>query len=362
MESSSTNPDDDCTEDSTWTDVFETYHGIEAPKPHLEFVENLIDLLLLDPRFNILVLPDYLEKQIYRSVIYMLLETLMSSVWNLNGLRLLHHEIELELIYDNIPISISNLETVDIRAIESLIDELLKDNTINIAWLPDSIEKSLYTTILFLIFTVIEVIASSIEINLIGHALRLSFGPNGEGFEKLHEKFKSTLSNAQSPSSRSQAWRSTTTKETPAKRIQLIEEIAEKAIEDGKREREKQINSDEQQTGYSYMPYVAEKALYVTIYSMILCVVEEVFDSMHVRILGDLVLLKLVPAYDESDNKLVIAQKIKEEEKVVKVVKNIVVVVGYKEKHLLFALLTGFILNFICVIYYFETIIFYYCP
>ena len=349
---------------NTWTDVFETYHGSQPPKPHIEFVESLIDLLLADPRFNILVLPDAIEKQIYRSVIYMLLETLMSAVWNLNGLKLLHHEIELELIYDNIPIFIKNLETIDVGAIESLVDDLLADTSINIAWLPDSIEKTLYTTILLLIFTVLEVIAGSVEVTIIGHALKLSFGPNGDGFQKLHEKFKSTLRNAESVSSRSHAWRTTTAKETPTERTQLIEEMVDKAMKNAKGsnggiETGKDDNKNKEGS-FSFMPQLAEKALYVTIYSMILCVVEEIFDSMSIRILGDIVLLKLVPASDDndecSDNKMVAQQMRKDD----MIVKNIIV--GYSGYHMCVAVFVGFGLNLVCITYFLDAIVFYYCP
>jgi len=369
-------------DETTWTDVFETYHGTQPPKPHMEFVENLIDLLLADPRFNILVLPDAIEKQIYRSVIYMLLETLMSAVWNLNGVKFLHHEIELELIYDNMPIFINNLETIDIGAIESLIDDLLKDTSINISWLPDSIEKTLYTTILFLIFTVLEVIASSVEITLIGHALKLSFGPNGDGFQKLHEKFKSTLRNAQSLSKlRSHAWRYSTTaskKETPTERTKLIEEMVDKAMKNssGINSGKEAVNSNgknksgqddrsQQQGSFSYMPLLAERTLYITIYTMILCVIEELLDSMSIRLLGDLVLLKLVPASGNndidddarSDNKIVATQEIRKDDAVVKNVR-----IGYSEWHLLTAVFVGFGLNLVCITYFLDAIVFYYCP
>lgn len=339
----------------TWSDVFETYHGIEAPKPHLEFVDQLIDLLLADPRFNIVVLPDALEKQIYRSVIYLLLETLMSLVWHLNGLKFLHHEIELELIYDNIPISISNLETVDVTAIEKLVDELLKDNEMNIAWLPDSIEKSLYVTVLFLIFTVIEVVASSIEVTLIGHALKLSFGPNGEGFQKLHEKFKATLRNASSSGSRSQAWRSTVAAETPAERAHLINEMVDKAMNRSKTD--PTLQGQQQGQGLSFIPQVAEKALYVTIYSMILCVVEEVFDSTSIRLLGDIILLKLVPASDDDSDNKIIAKKDE-----IRFDNSIAQSSGYSGWYVSGAFILGFMLNFVCVAYFFEKLVLLYCP
>ena len=98
---------------------------------------------------------------------------------------------------------------------------------------------------------------------------------------------------------------------------------------------------------------------------MILCVIEELLDSMSIRLLGDLVLLKLVPVSDNnndgedarSDNKIVATQEIRKDDAVVKNV-----LIGYSEWHLLTALLVGFGLNLVCITYFLDAIVFYYCP
>jgi len=73
--------------------------------------------------------------------------------------------------------------------INEFVDELLKDENINIKYLPDYVEKQLYRNIFTIAVGVLDKILNTTELNMIGHQIKLSIEPQ----HKLNEKNKTNV-------------------------------------------------------------------------------------------------------------------------------------------------------------------------
>lgn len=166
-----------------------SYKGSLPPKPRVVFIERIVELLLKDPEFNIKRLPDSIEKNVYNFVVYIIFDNIVNGVWGLNHVSFLGHITEMEMVYCHLPDQLPmGLEKLDKVAISKLVDAIMKKKLLNLTWLPDAIEKKLYYCILLITFTILEILASSMVINIVGHAFRLKFGPNGKGYANVEGK------------------------------------------------------------------------------------------------------------------------------------------------------------------------------
>jgi len=75
---------------------------------------------------------------------------------------------------------------IDRKGIEDLVDELLQDESVNVAWLPDEIEREVYIAVIGLVLGIFEEVIQSLTINLYGHTITCkvshlaSVGEDGE--------------------------------------------------------------------------------------------------------------------------------------------------------------------------------------
>ena len=60
---------------------------------------------------------------------------------------------------------------IDRKGIEDLVDDLLKDESVNVAWLPDEIEREVYIAVIGLVLGIFEEVIQSLTINLYGHTI-----------------------------------------------------------------------------------------------------------------------------------------------------------------------------------------------
>ena len=60
---------------------------------------------------------------------------------------------------------------IDRKGIEDLVDDLLKDESVNVDWLPDEIEREVYIAVIGLVLGIFEEVIQSLTINLYGHTI-----------------------------------------------------------------------------------------------------------------------------------------------------------------------------------------------
>lgn len=72
-------------------------------------------------------------------------------------------------------------------AISRFVDELLADPNINIYYMPDSIEKALYTNILKIVLSLVQKSLNHTNLDIIGHEFKMSMRPTEETMKQDEE-------------------------------------------------------------------------------------------------------------------------------------------------------------------------------
>ncbi len=232
-----------------------------------ELVEQYISLILSDTDMNIRELPDRLERQIYSFAIQMALDACVRAVYGgLHNMKLLGHRLEVELIPGTEPLSLSLPigGRIDRRALQDIVQVLLDEKMVNISWLPDRVESRIYFNVLLLIFSVIQSFLGATKLDIVGHTLEVSFAANGSGFRRLREDLKGGSGG----------------------RGGVSEEILNKLVDE--------LLADDSRN-LSMLADSIERSVFKTLYALILCVVREIADGLALSVLGDRLLVKLVP-------------------------------------------------------------------
>lgn len=139
-----------------------------------EDIDDLVDEILKDPSINISTLPDYLERQIYRSTIRLTLASLYDALGCAHGTELFGHEVlltrERTLTKAAKERSLAMMRgDVDEKILEDVADRLLANKAINQALIPDAIERKLYLNCLKLVFRILDLFAANFRLTICGH-------------------------------------------------------------------------------------------------------------------------------------------------------------------------------------------------
>lgn len=222
----------------------------------------LVEKILALPYYKIDILPESAVASAYKFVIQLIVELIYGAVWNLNGIEFFGHHLELEFHHEKISPelinTLSNMDPVNRKALSEMVDILLENEKLNISWLPDKLEKQLYLNVLVVLFSTIEVVSESLQLNLLGHVLKLDFCGNGKGYERLSTKGNSMVSEAHVD--------------------KMIDELLAQPEYNNK-----------------YIPDYMERSLYKSLYILILCAIQELFADLDLNILDDVFYIKLRP-------------------------------------------------------------------
>jgi len=152
------------------TDVDPSTKLTEPPSINEEQVDAYVKQILRNKNLNVRFLPDQLEGEIYKFAIQEALGKCIKTVYTLNGVEFLGHHLRLKFQKgkDWVPPIVDDSK-VDREAIRVIIKKLLKNSDINMSLLLDAIEEELYVNIISMLFIVIQVFLSSIEVEVIGH-------------------------------------------------------------------------------------------------------------------------------------------------------------------------------------------------
>jgi hypothetical protein len=230
----------------------------KAPKPRKDQIEAYVDAILRDPSMNLPGLPDKIEKKIYTIGISLALTACLKVIFSANGKNVLGHHIELEVLKGPVPAPPSRCKGGELAKIEKLVDELLKEEMINISWLPDKYEKPLYVNVIVAILTVMESFFAAARMDFLGQVLTVNLSPADDSLQQLAEK------------------------------IIMVRRVSEEVLE-------AQLDLHFATAPPNWIPDSFERPMYKTMYALVLCVIDEVFKDMKINFLGDQVLFHLVP-------------------------------------------------------------------
>ena len=153
--------------------------------------ESDIDLLvqdcLNDPTINIPTIPDYLERQIYRSTIKLTLNAMYQTLGSAHGMEMLGHELRVERLHDKeagVHEKQREFRLEQMRGsvaddvLDRVVDGLLENKAVNQPLIPDVVERQLYKNCLVIMFRVLDMMAATFSITCCGHDLRFTLEPS----------------------------------------------------------------------------------------------------------------------------------------------------------------------------------------
>lgn len=157
-------------------------------------IDDLVNACLSDPDINIASIPDWLERQIYRSTITLVLNALHRALNGIHGKKLWKHEFQLTRLprrKNRISKAIESMSQQissdsHNQVLERVADRLLANKAINQPLIPDVLERQLYANCLKIVFRVLDLLAVSFRLTLCGHDLGLKLDPvvSREGYEE----------------------------------------------------------------------------------------------------------------------------------------------------------------------------------
>jgi hypothetical protein len=148
-------------------------------------IDELVDEIMDDPTVNLSLIPDVLERRIYKSTIQLTLNAFYMALGSIDGTPFLSHRIKVLRATKTTAIKertknylADQTKNVNAEVLEQIADRLLANPAVNARMLPDAIEKQIYVNCMIVIFRVLTVIVHSFRITLCGHDLGLSLEPH----------------------------------------------------------------------------------------------------------------------------------------------------------------------------------------
>ncbi|KAL7575375.1 hypothetical protein ACA910_001888 [Epithemia clementina (nom. ined.)] len=153
-------------------------------------VDALVEDCLRDPSINIKAIPDYLERQLYKSTIQLTLNVIYQFLGQLHGTHILAHELQLHRV--NITTTTTTTTTtattehslsqlrndLDEQVLEQMAEKLLANKAVNQALIPDVLERQLYINCLKIVFRLLDLLSATMSISVCGHDFRLTIEPS----------------------------------------------------------------------------------------------------------------------------------------------------------------------------------------
>ena len=242
-------------------------------------VEALVADCLADPNFNISAIPDYLESQIYRSTIQLTLNALYQTLGGLHGNLVWGHELRLVKVGNGVNgdkrhwLSSSKSTEDNDAILDQVVEKLLANQAVNQPLIPDVVERQVYKNCLRLIFRLLHVLSSTLQIQCCGHVLGISIEPSTSkvGTVALHN---AALRQA--------------TRIDPDHVRQWYEQHAQPLDE------QVDINRSLFQRWFRPVQHELLVQLHATLYALILGMLDDVLQHTELRILSDTVVLDWV--------------------------------------------------------------------
>lgn len=266
--------------------------------PHGVFdkdVDDIITECLKDPSINIQGVPDYLERQIYRSTIKLTLNAIYRSLAGLHGHRMLGHEFKITRVTrpsSELRTALKLLEMrsdVEATLLENVANKLLANKYVNQPLIPDTVERHLYVNCLKIVFRVLDLLTTSFRVTLCGHDLSIQMEPS--------TRYAIQQSALRRASEKSAAFSSID-----------MEKLKEFARHAGVVEAASTSYQDEQKIPWFWQrwlspannEFVAE--IHASMYSLVLGILDDLLDNTEIEVLSDRIGFDLVAVANDNDD------------------------------------------------------------
>jgi len=154
-------------------------------------VDALVEDCLGDPSINIRAIPDFLERQVYKSTIQLTLNFVYQALGQLHGTTILAHELELKRTVQKNKSNEKHLSQLrhdlDEEILDQIASRMLANKAINQSLIPDALEQELYRNCLKIIFRVLDLLSASFCISVCGHDFALSIEPSKDRHTVLEQ-------------------------------------------------------------------------------------------------------------------------------------------------------------------------------
>jgi len=246
-----------------------------APKPRKEQIEAYVDAILRDPTMNLAGIPDNIEKKIYTIGISLALTACLKVIFSANGKTILGHHVELEVRpQPKFPAPPTRATGSELRKIEKLVDELLKEEMINLKWLPDRYEKPLYVNVISAVITVMQSVFAAAKVDFLGQVMAVKIGPSeededGESGDGGDEMMATARRFSQ--------------------RMISMRRVSEEVLDE-------QLDIHFATSGHVHwlLSDRRERAMLKTVYALVLCSIDEIFKELKINFIGDEVRFHLI--------------------------------------------------------------------
>lgn len=260
-------------------------------------VDDLVNEILKDPSINISLIPDAVERLVYKSTISLTLNAFYSIFQNLEGTKFMAHQIHLKIQRGNsddattddtkcsargIPSSSRSFlfseitknpnSNIDDKVLEDVAERLLANKAINQRFLPDQLEHLLYTNCLKVVFRILDILASSLRVTLCGHEIGLFLEP--ATWQSLLVRRDRSLSSSSS-----------------------LSEIDEEKLHQFARH-EAGITEKLGFWDSLFVPEAFLAQLHSSLYALILGIVDDMLANTKIEIMSDTISLDVVPSTD----------------------------------------------------------------
>ncbi|CAB9503567.1 expressed unknown protein [Seminavis robusta] len=276
-------------------------------------VEALASAISKDNAMHVPMVPDAVEKVVYQSAIKLTFNLFYKGISGLDGLGLVPSSSSngRELHLDRMHLdrggqgSMSEVQyrqwksfatKLDLVPLERLASALIDNEAVNLTVVPDNIEKEIYFNCLKIIFWVIDIMSSNIKVTLCGHTISMNFAPatssylgsrggNGAAVSQLVSQINAFMVNPQT--------------------IKDFQNQAKALLQmDGKSPGSKKGNgSNSVKSGLAWMKSSLNKIqqemiqqLNVSLYGLILAIVDDLLKSTKIEILNDEISLRVASA------------------------------------------------------------------
>lgn len=250
-----------------------------------EDLNELLDEILKDPTLNLSLIPDALERRIYKSTIQLTFNAFYSVLAFIDGLPFLSHEIRCTRTtstHDQREKTKGFLagqpKNVDVDILAQIADRMLANPVINSSILPDAIERQVYVNCMIVIFRVLSIIFSSFRVTVCGHDFGLTLEP--------HQFEEAAMSVAAAHSSLSRI------------DMERLKEFAEASgVPDSR--------SESMTEGWSFWDRMWNRQefmvqLHSSLYGLVLGILDDVLANTKIRVLSDTISLDIVPSTEKN--------------------------------------------------------------
>jgi hypothetical protein len=245
--------------------------------PKESMVDAFVNMIMEDESMNIYGFPDKLENSMYKMVLskslgimYRIMHKSVTTV-EIFG----HHlELDIEECLRSIPI---RKAPIDVEAVEALVDILLDYKAVNMSLLADGIEKQLYTNVIVVGFGVMSTFLDTFMVDFCGHRLEAKFQPNGMGFINKEE------------------------------RMEDFRGFLDSSVDDGVLGSFVDDMMAESGAEGNWVPDYFEKAVFRSIFTLVLYVFKEISGEVVINLLGDNFRMRLVPGKPEKSERQLLA-------------------------------------------------------